>query len=359
MNNQFTPDYAISPGEILEEELELRSMTQRELSEKTGLSLKHISQIINAKTSITPNTALLFERVLGMPARYWLNLEMLYQEALVRIADKEKLKVHAEWFQQFPNAILQKLGFTQKYTEVSDKVDNLLRFFGIGSPDDYEVVWREIGVQYRQNVRSRICPYSSSAWLRAGEIQAHKINCAPYSQDDFKQALEEIKQFTQETDPKIFVPKLVETCSKTGVAVVFVPCFPNTGISGATRWLSPDKAIIQLSLRYKTNDHLWFTFFHEAGHILLHGKKSLHLEYNKPSISIDEEAEANEFAQKQLIPRTVWRQIVEKKMFTETHIREIAKELGIAEGIIVGQLQHHGLIPYQALNHLKVRYTWE
>lgn len=358
MNNQFIPDYAIAPGEILEEELELRAMTQRELSEKTGLSSKHISQIINGKASITPETALLFERVLGMPARYWLNLETLYQEALARIADKEKLELYAEWVKQFPNRMLQKLGFIQKHKNISDQVDALLRFFAIGSPDEYDTVWSKIGVQYRQDNRTEICPHSSAAWLRAGEVQAHNITCSAYSEDEFKQALIKIKQLTREADPKIFIPKLIEICSSVGVAVVFIPCFPNTGISGATRWLSPDKAIIQLSLRYKTNDHLWFTFFHEAGHILLHGKKSLHLEYNKRSISIKEEDEANEFAQKLLIPRTVWRQIVERKIYSEAHIKAIAKELGIAEGIIVGQLQHHKRIPYYVLNHLKVRYSW-
>ena len=63
------------------------------------------------------------------------------------------------------------------------------------------------------------------------------------------------------------MPKLQGRCAAAGVAVVFVPALPKTGVSGATRWLHPQKAIIQLSLRYKSNDHLWFTFFHEAGHI--------------------------------------------------------------------------------------------
>lgn len=360
MNNQFIPDYAIAPGEILEDELGLRSMTQRELSEKTGLSLKHISQIINGKAPITPETALSFERVLGMTARYWLNLEMLYQEALVRIADKEKLESHAKWAQQFPTLILQKLGFTQKHKDISQKVDSLLRFFGVGSPDEYNVVWGKVSVQYRQDSRANICQHSCAAWLRAGEVQAHKISCSNYSADGFKKALTEVKQLTQETDPKIFIPKLVDICSKVGVAVVFIPCFPNTGISGATHWLSSNKAVIQLSLRYKTNDHLWFTFFHEAGHILLHGKKKLHLEYNSNYLQPEEESEANDFAQKQLIPRAIWKKILdEKKYHSETYIKTIAKELGISDGIIVGQLQHHKLLPYHCLNHLKVKYRWE
>lgn len=356
--NQFYPDYAILPGEILEFELDSLEMSQKELSNKTGISTKHISNIINGKSPITPDTAILLERVLGKPAHYWLNLEILYQEAQARITDKAKLETYSDWVKLFPNNQLKKLGFIANQTTVSDKVNELLRFFGVGSPDDYHNVWGDIVVQYRQDNRAEICPHHSAAWLRAGEIEAHKVITQPYSESAFKLALKEIRNLTREPDPNIFVPKLVEMCANVGVAVVFVPCFSKTGISGATRWLSSDKAIIQLSLRYKTNDHLWFTFFHEAGHILLHGKKSLHIEYNKPTTEIEAEIEANDFAQKQLIPRLIWRQILAQKLYSEQQIKSIAEEIGIAEGIIVGQLQHHKCLPYYKMNHLKVRYTW-
>lgn len=355
--NQFYPDYAILPGEILEFELDSLEMSQKDLSEKTGISTKHISNIINGKAPITPETAILLERVLGKSSRYWINLEALYQEATARLADKEKLARYAEWAKQFPNSMLQKLGFIEKHKDISNKVEALLRFFGLGSPDDYQTVWGKLQVQYRQDNRTKNCPHSSAAWLRAGEIEANKISCNPYSEKDFKQALSKIRALTKITDPQTFIPKLQEICANVGVAVVFIPCFPNTGISGATRWLSSDKAVVQLSLRYKTNDHLWFTFFHEAAHILLHGKKSVYLEFNSKNSNLEEENEANDFAQKQLIPREVWRLII-KHPLTESSIKSIAKEIGIAEGIIVGQLQHHQYLSYQSLNHLKVRYTW-
>ncbi|WP_308568660.1 HigA family addiction module antitoxin [uncultured Haemophilus sp.] len=357
--NQFYPDYAILPGEILEFELDSLEMSQKDLSDKTGISKKHINHIIAGKAPITPETAILLERVLGKPAHYWLNLEALYQEAVARIADKEKLERYAEWAKQFPNSMLQKLGFIEKHNEITKKVDSLLRFFAIGSPDDYQTVWGNLQVQYRQDNRTKNCPYSSAAWLRAGEIEANKIHCQPYSEKEFKQALSEIRTLTRTTDPKIFIPKLKEICSSVGVAIVFVPCFPNTGISGATRWLSSDKAVIQLSLRYKTNDHLWFTFFHEAAHILLHGKKRIYLEFDGPNNNVEEENEANEFAQKQLIPRSVWGRLITQDQFTENIIKSIAEEIGIAEGIIVGQLQHHKHLAFSTLNHLKVRYTWQ
>ncbi|VAW51008.1 Antitoxin HigA / unknown domain [hydrothermal vent metagenome] len=71
----------------------------------------------------------------------------------------------------------------------------------------------------------------------------------------------------------------------------------NTVFSGATRWISANKVVIQISLRYKTDDHLWFIFFHEAGHILLHGKKELFLEGTN-GLDEKKENEANVFAEK-------------------------------------------------------------
>lgn len=62
-------------------------------------------------------------------------------------------------------------------------------------------------------------------------------------------------------------------CAAAGVAVVLVAELPNTGISGCARWLTDKKALVGLTVRYKTDHQLWFTLFHEIGHILLHRNK--------------------------------------------------------------------------------------
>jgi len=67
--NTYRPDYAVTPGEVLEYELELRQMTKAELAKRTGLTEKHINAIVKAKgkSTITPETAIKLERALGMP----------------------------------------------------------------------------------------------------------------------------------------------------------------------------------------------------------------------------------------------------------------------------------------------------
>jgi len=142
------------------------------------------------------------------------------------------------------------------------------------------------------------------------------------------------------------------------VAIVFVPELPRTRASGATRWLTPEKALIQLSLRYKTDDHLWFTFFHEAGHIALHGKRVIFLEKATGRGKIGHEQAANRFAEEILIPKRDFDRFVASGQFAEQAIAQFASDLGIAPGIVVGRLQHHGFLRYDQCNGMKRRFIW-
>ncbi len=148
---------------------------------------------------------------------------------------------------------------------------------------------------------------------------------------------------------------------KATVAVVFVPQLPKTRTSGATHWLNPDKALIQLSLRYKTNDHLWFAFFHESGHILLHGKRDFFLEGNDV-VSVenrDKELEANKFAEDLLIPPAELKQfLASNQQLSKAGIEQFAAKIGIAPGIVVGRLQHDGVLPPSHYNDLKQSFEW-
>lgn len=354
--NQFVPNYAISPGEILADELELRVMSQKELSKRTGITEKHIISILKAKASITPETAIKFERAIGMPADYWLNLESHYQEIKARLAEEEKLQAHLDWVKRVPFSEMAKLGWLPKRTSAKDKLVELLQFFGIASVDQWQEMWPKVSVAYRQNKTHEVFPEAISAWLRQGEIEAEKLDCAPFDKAKFRSALDSIRKLT-DADPNVFVPAMQQACAEAGVAVVLVPSIPKTGISGATRWVHSNKAIIQLSLRYKTNDHFWFTFFHEAGHILLHGKKELFLEYNN-GLDDEKEQEADHYSQNKLIPEKAMTRFIVNGDFTRSSIIAFAKEVDIAAGIVVGQLQHRGLVSYKVHNALKQSFKW-
>lgn len=292
-----------------------------------------------------------------MPADYWLRLEANYQETSARLAEESELEQGLDWLRQVPVAAMTKLGWLPPHRDNKAQLVAVLRFFGIARIAQWEQVWPRLAVAYRQHSHGQIDRIAVSAWLRQGELEAERIDCAPFDKAAFRAALDDLRSLTAEPDPSRFVPALQARCAAVGVAVVFVPALPKTGISGATRWLNPDKGIIQLSLRYKTDDHLWFTFFHEAGHILLHGKKALFLE-GADGMDEAKEAEADAFAEQELIARRAFAEFAREQSFSKAAIKAFARAQGVSPGIVVGRLQHQGLLPYTHCNDLKVRYQW-
>lgn len=356
IQNQYTPDYVSPPGETLEEILEEREISQAELADRMGRPKKTISEIINGKAAITPETALQLERVLGIKASFWNNRERDYREALARKEEQERLSKQVAWLDQIPVKDMIKRKWIQSYQDKVEQLREVLNFFGVASPEQWQEFWGGAYVDFRKSFAFQSDPGAVAAWLRRGEIEAAQIDCATYNASKFKETLQQVRALTIEP-PEIFQFEVVRLCAAAGVAVVFVPQLPKTRTCGATRWLNPNKALIQLSLHYKTNDYLWFAFFHEAGHILLHGKRDVFLEVK--GTQGDKEQEADTFAANLLIPPPEWKRFLASgQQQSKAGIRQFASEIGIAPGIVVGRLQHDGVLPPSHCNDLKCPLEW-
>ena len=353
---KYEPDYAISPGEILEETLLSRGMQKADLAERCGLSTKQMSLIISGKAPVTPDTAINFERALGVSANIWNNLEAKFRLHQARRQDYEELSEHEDWLQRFPIDDLERRGIIKKRDNTGKRVGQLLDFFGVGSITAWQERYERLQVAFRRSPAFRSSLEAVVTWLRIGELKAAEIDCVPYDKSKFDSALNEIRQLSGE-DPNVFEPRMKELCASSGVALVFVGELPGTHLSGATRWVRSDKAMIELSLRYKTDDHLWFTFFHEAGHVKLHGKKGVFIDEVKQSAFSEEEQQADQFATNRLIPRKVYAAFRELEAYNQSSVSEFAAATGIAPGIVVGRLQHDGAIPWRtSLNSLKCHF---
>jgi HTH-type transcriptional regulator / antitoxin HigA len=354
--NQYQPDIVSPPGETLQELLESIGMTQADLAERTGRPKKTINEIIKGKTAITPETAIQFERVLGVPATFWNNRERTYRENLAQLAEQERLQSQIDWLKTIPFRKMVELGWIQALPDKAQQLDEVLKFFSVASPDLWKKIWLTPDAVYRKSPAFESDPGATAAWLRKGEIDANCIACEPFEENNFRAALDYARALTTST-PDRFVPELKAACAQCGVAVTFVHELPGTRASGATRWLSPTKALIQLSLRHKTDDHLWFTFFHEAGHILLHGKRDFFIEGDDGQN--EKEHEADQFARDLLIPASEFRRFHPSGLhYSKTDIVSFATQIGIAPGIVVGRLQHDGRLPPTHCNELKLRLAW-
>lgn len=356
---KYEPDYAVPPGETLLEVIEQIGMNQAELAERTGRPKKTINEIIKGKAAITSETARQLERVLGVPASFWNNLESNYREKLAEIEESERLVSQVDWLKEIPVSAMVKYGWIKSCSNKIEQLKEVLNYFGVATVDAWEEIWkkalRDPQLAFRQSAAYTSEPGAVASWIRKGQLESQKIKCKPFNASDFRKALEEIRGLTNET-PETFVPQMVSICADAGVAVVFVPELPKSRVSGAAYWVNSEKAVIQLSLRYKTNDHLWFTFFHEAGHILQNLKREMFLEYNGATGKGEEQA--NKFASEILIPAPLYRVFVKGGSFGEHAVEQFAQSLGISPGIVVGRLQHEKRIPYSYLNNLRNYLKW-
>ncbi len=354
--NQYIPDMVSAPGETLEEVLESKGMSQAELAERTGRPKKTINEIIKGKAAITAETALQLERVLGVPASFWIAREQNYREALARARQSIELQQQSDWLDRIPYRAMAKLGWVAEHREKARQLDEVLRFFAVASPASWEDVWSATATAFRRSPSFRSDPGAVAAWLRRGEIEAANQETAEYNENTFRAALARIRSLTREL-PRDFTTIVERECTSAGVCIAFVPEVTGTRVWGATRWTSPNRALIQLSLRYKTDDHLWFTFFHEAGHILLHGRRDVFLEDDEADKSTKEQ-EADEFARDWLIPPTRYRVFCRLGAFSCAAANRFAFDLGVAPGIVVGRLQHDGYLARSQCNELKRKVDW-
>jgi len=212
-------------------------------------------------------------------------------------------------------------------------------------------MWTSTAVVYRRSPAFRTSPWATAAWLRIGELSAQKEKLPAFDKAAFRQTLMRLRALTL-SDPGDVRTGLAEECRKCGVAVVLVKELPGTCIHGAVRWAG-DAPVIQLICRYKVEDLFWFTFFHEAAHVLLHGKREVFLEDGEQNGEERKEKEANSFAENLLIPDSEWRRFQQAGDFSEPAVRALATQVRISPGIVVGRMQHEKITPYSRLNHLK------
>lgn len=351
--NTYQPQTVLHPGSTLEEKLEELGMGPKEFAIKSGKPEQTITAILKGKSSITPDMAVKFESVTQIPAHFWMNSQKNYDEYIARLNQESVIDEALDWTKCFPYPKMAGLGWVPSTRVWEEKTKALFSFFGIASHKAWSkyYIQQNLKVQFRISLASTNSPEALSAWLRKGELDAKNLSAADFSKSSFKEALGEAKQLMVD-QPKDFFRKLQQICANAGVKLVYTPCLPKAPLNGATRWLG-DTPLIQLTGRGKKYDRLWFTFFHEAGHIMLHGKKDIFLE----DVDYDDkdqlkEKEADGFASEWLLSEEQISEILSNSELSEGMVYEYAAKFGTHPSIIIGRLQYLELIPYSIGNDL-------
>ena len=346
-------DLAIPPGETLADEIAARGMSQTELAARLGRPVQVVNEIIRGKKAITDDTALGLEKVLGIPAAFWVNLEQNYRMTRARLREREHLQAEEEWLRELPVREMEKRGWVAAGRNAQEKVRALLQFFGVANVDAYRKTTEVLGFRISDN--ARLSPGALAAWLRKGELEAQAIETRPFDSTVLLEAARGARAMTEEP-PQVFAPRLTQLFADAGVAFVVVPELPKTGANGVARWLTDQKALIQLNLRYKWQDIFWFTLFHEVCHVLKHGTQKLIIDGTDKNGPIEDEA--NQWAADFLVPPDVWSDFRRSTPFNRTRITAFARLMGISPGIVVGRLQRERRLKYSEMADLKRRFGW-
>lgn len=348
----YEPDYAVAPGDTLAETIESLGMSQKELALRTGLTEQSINRIVHGSQPITFETASKLELATGVPARVWNNLESQYREQLARIEEHRQLEQDLDWLKTIPVNELKKRGVLPNEKDKPTLLRHALAFYGVSSVAQFEAYWREQAVAARKSQSFDSHTGPTSAWIRLGELRAKEIETQPYDRGRFIAALGRIRRLTRK-GPAEFVPKVTELCANAGVAFCLVPEFVKAPWYGASMWLTKSKAMILLGLRGKRDDQFWFSFFHEAAHILNDSKKEMFL--SDGTKDDPREKKADEFASNFLVPPVCRPEVAELR--TKAQVHQLAGKLDIAPGIVVGQYQHM-TGDFARFNDLKRKFVW-
>jgi len=345
--NEYYPQEVLHPCDTLNEKLDELKMSRKEFALRTGKPEKTIVAILKGESSITPEMAVMFENITKIPAHFWLNKQARYNEYKARLKRKQDVEQAAEWTRSFPYSEMAKSNWVQPTRKIEEKTINLFEYFAISSHNAWNKLYMEseLKVAAYASLKYTQEPHAISAWLRQGEIQAEQIEVPEYSNRKFKSVLPAIKNIMVK-QPDNFFQQLQNLCLQAGVKVFYTPKLPKVPVSGSTRWIK-NTPVIQLTARYKQNDRFWFTFFHEAGHILLHGKKYISLEgINFSEADPIKEEEAHKFAEEYIFSKKQEQEVIDAIPLNEDDIISFAEKFSTHPAIIMGRLQHKELIPF-------------
>lgn len=350
-------DLAVPPGELLAETLETLGLSQAEVARRMDRPTQAVNEIVKAKKAITPETAIQLERVLGVPAHVWLGLEVAYRQTLARRADRERLLAEVPLARAYPYAAMAELGWVPRTRAAEERAAHLLGFFGVASLSKVPPV--AAAAAYRVARGKTPSLPALVAWLRKGELDGRRLETQSFEAGRLRDALPALRPLTMDMSAA-GVAKIQTRLAECGIALVFVPHLPGTHASGATRWLSPDKALIQMSIRGKWADILWFSLFHELGHVLLHGRAEVFIEWEAARRPLDDqEREADQFARDSLIPPREYDLFLQRTPRpAAAAVADFACRFGVHPGIVVGRLQHDRKLPHSHLNGLRMKLTW-
>jgi HTH-type transcriptional regulator / antitoxin HigA len=345
-----TPAQTLPPGTFLREELERRSWTQTDLAAILGRPPRLVNEIIAGKRAITPETAHGLGVALGTGPELWMNFESQYQ--LSRTLPKDAVLQRAQIYGRFPVKEMQKRGWIRLVSSLDAIETELKSYFKISSlDDDIQIAHAAKKTSYDK------VSMPQAAWLIRAQQVAENLEVSEYVPGNLPLLFEELRACVERPTDAAKVPQIL---AKFGIRLVMVAPLPGSKIDAACMWFR-GQPLIALTLRYDKHDIFWHALFHELVHIEHgEGKSEPIVDSNllsDCSHGAKSEKRANHHAAGRLIPPKELEAFIGrvKPFFSDASILDFASRMKVHPGIVVGQLQHHGLLPWSTFTGYKTR----
>lgn len=353
-------NYAVAPGEYLEEWIDEQGLSQQRVADLLGCSRKQVNELVNGRAPVSADTAMRLERVVGIPADSWLRYEAAYRADLTRIADQENLKAHVDEISPNAASYLRSIGATKATRRAPGQlVSDFLAFHRCGTWEAYVDLHEmastgDYALAALKESRAAIDRTVLTTWLRAAELAEpfERGGGYDYSPEQLRNALPQLRARAAKPDSEM-LRDIANMLAEVGVVFMVVEPPKNFPLLGMTRWIDKRVPVIQQTGRWGKDGFVIWTLFHELGHVLNDPRGEMHLEYSteKKRNGAAERA-ANQFAMDVLFGKSGIEPF--KGLTRDQEIRDTAGRVGIAPGVAVHQMRRRRLLDYWFGNQLCV-----
>jgi len=359
MSNKVHKDLAaFHPGYYVQDIIDDMEITQSEFAKRLNTTDKTLSQLLAGKISLSLDLAGKLSQMTGTSVAMWRNLQAQYDEKVLEIERQQQLDEECEILHQINQKYLCSMGIFPKEATSEEKVKRLCSCLNVASlkallqPDLLTVCRSNIQEINPKNV------LNANVWIQLGLNKARKKTCPPFDKAKLVENIEKLCRLSCERLDTIF-PKIEQILSRCGIALVALPYLPDSGLSGAVKWINKDKVMLLINDRGKDTGKFWFTLLHELRHIMQGRVTAVYLSASTTSNTqilslgrndVDEENDADRYAQETLIPAKEYQTFKNTHPITVASIRQFAKSIHRSPAIVHGRLQKDGLLRWTAFN---------
>ena len=343
-------EYLVSTGRIIKDYLDEYNINQKILASRTGMSEKHISNVLNSNSRLTEEFALKLEKVIpNVGASYWLKYEAKYREYLAR----------QEEFKNISKIDLSTISKRFRFKEVFKGLElniveqaiEMMKLLKISDFGQFDNAYSELSIDFLEDGGEK---EAIAIWLNLCEseieIQNSILNEKKYNKDGLEEELEKFKMLSSNEDTEKSLISCKKLCNRLGIYLVICEAITNSKVRGALTTYKGHPAIY-ISGRFKSHSHIWFAIMHELSHLILHYNKKemlISLEDNQN----EREKEANYFARSIIVSNEAYKTFVETGSFTKEKILTFADEQQVLPCFVIAFLKHDRLIEYNQFSYI-------